>query len=96
MKTVYLDKKERVLAWFTPARSALLGVVALALLFVPLWPDFVDGRFALEPVRRTLVHAEVPEPWRRYSPMKDSRSQPADPCCDCAMWTWNPPRPGRR
>ncbi len=23
MKTVYLDKKERLLAWFTPARAAL-------------------------------------------------------------------------
>ena len=60
MKTVYLDKKERVFAWFTPARSALTGIAVLALLFTPLWPDFVDGRFALEPVRRTLVHTEAP------------------------------------
>ena len=60
MKTVYLDKKERVFAWFTPTRSALTGVAVLALLFTPLWPDFVDGRFALEPVRRTLVHTEAP------------------------------------
>ena len=60
MKTVYLDKKERVFAWFTPARSAVLGIAALVLLFTPLWPDFVDGRFALEPVRRTLIHTEVP------------------------------------
>ena len=60
MKTVYLDKKERVLAWFTPVRAVVLGVVALALLFAPLWPEFVDGRFALEPLRRTLVHTEVP------------------------------------
>ncbi len=60
MKTVYLDKKERLFAWFTPVRAALVGVATLALLFVPLWPDFVDGRFALEPVRRTLVHTEVP------------------------------------
>lgn len=59
MKTVYLDKKERVLAWFTPARAALLGVVVVVLVFVPLWPEFVDGRFTLEPVRRTLVHADV-------------------------------------
>ena len=60
MKTVYLDKKERVFSWFTPARSAVLGIAALVLLFTPLWPDFVDGRFALEPVRRTLIHTEVP------------------------------------
>ena len=56
MKTVYLDKKERVLAWFTPARALLLGVVIVALLLVPLWPEFVDGRFTLEPLRRTSVH----------------------------------------
>jgi multidrug resistance efflux pump len=60
MKTVYLDKKERVLAWFTPMRAALLGGAILALLFAPLWPDFVEGRFSLEPVRRTLIHTEVP------------------------------------
>ncbi len=30
------------------------------MLFAPVWPEFVDGRFALEPVRRTLVHTEVP------------------------------------
>ncbi len=60
MKTVYLDKKERAFAWFTPVRMALLGIVTLALMFAPLWPEFVDGRFALEPVRRTFIHAEVP------------------------------------
>ncbi len=59
MKTVYLDKKERVLAWFTPARSVLVGVVLLVLAFAPVWPDFIYGRFALEPARRILVHTEV-------------------------------------
>ena len=60
MRTVYLDKKERVLAWFTPVRVAVFGVAILAMLFAPLWPEFVEGRFALEPLRRTLVHTEVP------------------------------------
>ena len=60
MKTVYLDKKERIVAWFTPFRAALLGVMVLVLLFAPVWPAFVSGRFVLEPVRRTLVHTEVP------------------------------------
>ncbi len=59
MKTVYLDKKERIVAWFTPSRAALLGVMVLAFLFAPVWPAFVTGRFVLEPVRRTLVHTEV-------------------------------------
>jgi putative peptide zinc metalloprotease protein len=60
MKTVYLDKKERLAAWFTPFRAALLGVALLALLFAPIWPAFVSGGFVLEPVRRTLIHTEVP------------------------------------
>jgi len=60
MKTVYLDKKERILAWFTPAGVVLGSVVILVLLFTPVWPDFVEGRFALEPVRRTLIHTEIP------------------------------------
>jgi putative peptide zinc metalloprotease protein len=60
MKTVYLDKKERMVAWFTPARAAALGVVVVVLMFTPLWPEFVSGRFVLEPVRRTLIHTEVP------------------------------------
>ena len=41
------------------ARALLLGVVVLVLLLVPFWPEFVDGRFTLEPVRRTLVHTDV-------------------------------------
>src|SRR4029077_14724967 len=60
MKTVYLDKKERILAWFTPAGVVLGSVVILVLLFTPVWPDCVEGRFALEPVRRTLIHTEIP------------------------------------
>jgi putative peptide zinc metalloprotease protein len=60
MKTVYLDKKERVLAWFTPTRLVLVGIVLLVVLFAPIWPEFIVGRFALEPLRRTLIHTEVP------------------------------------
>jgi putative peptide zinc metalloprotease protein len=59
MRTLYLDKKERTIAWFTPFRAALLSAMVLALLFAPVWPAFVSGRFVLEPVRRTLVHTEV-------------------------------------
>jgi putative peptide zinc metalloprotease protein len=60
MKLVYLDKKERVRAWFTPVRMAVAGAVVLILLCMPCWPDFVEGRFVLEPVRRAIVRAEVP------------------------------------
>ncbi len=60
MKDVYLDKKDRVNAWFTPARVVICSAVALAVLFVPLWPDFVEARFTLEPSHRAIVRAEVP------------------------------------
>ncbi|MGA2372162.1 MAG: HlyD family efflux transporter periplasmic adaptor subunit [Candidatus Korobacteraceae bacterium] len=60
MKDVYLDKKDRVKSWFTPARVVVCLAAALAILFVPLWPDFVEGRFVLEPAHRAVIRAEVP------------------------------------
>lgn len=60
MKEVYLDKKDRVRAWFTPVRLVACCAVGLAILFTPVWPDFVVGRFLLEPVRRAVIRAEVP------------------------------------
>jgi putative peptide zinc metalloprotease protein len=60
MKTVYLDKKERTGAWLTAPRLALLGVVAAVVLFTPVWRQTVEGRFALEPMQRAVVRAEVP------------------------------------
>jgi len=60
MKDVYLDKKDRVREWFTPSRIAICGAVALLLALLPLWPDFVEGRFVLEPARRALIRTEVP------------------------------------
>jgi multidrug resistance efflux pump len=58
-KLLYLDKKERVWAWLKPWRMAALVAVALLLLFPPIWPDFQDASFILEPVRRASVHAAV-------------------------------------
>jgi putative peptide zinc metalloprotease protein len=60
MKIVYLDKKERVLAWLTPVRIGLLIAVAMFLIFVPIWPNTISGRFAIEPTRRAVVRARVP------------------------------------
>ncbi len=60
MKDVYLDKKDRVRAWATPWRIGILTVAALALFFAPFWPDFVEGRFVLEPVQRAVIRAQVP------------------------------------
>ena len=55
----YLDKKERVLSWLKPVRFAALGVAALLLLLLPVWPDFQDGSFVLEPARQATVHASI-------------------------------------
>ncbi len=60
MKFVYLDKKDRILAWFTPRHS--LGLVAFAVVFfaLPLWHDSVSGRFMLEPLQTAVIRASVP------------------------------------
>ena len=60
MKLVYLDKKETVRAWFTPVRLATVSAAVLLVLFVPVWPDFVQGLFLLEPARRAVLRASVP------------------------------------
>jgi len=60
MKTLYLDRRERVRAWFTPTRTAVVAAVLLVGLFLPLWRDGVDGRFVLEPYRRAVLRAQVP------------------------------------
>jgi putative peptide zinc metalloprotease protein len=60
MKDVYLDKKDRVKAWFTPARIAICAAAVLIVLFTPIWPDFVQGRFVIEPAQRAVVRAVVP------------------------------------
>lgn len=60
MKEVYLDKKDRLRAWFTPVRLAVCCAAGLVILFTPLWPDFVAGRFLLEPVHRAVIRAQVP------------------------------------
>lgn len=60
MKTVYLDKRERVRAWLTPSRVAAIAVALLVVLFAPVWRGTVEGRFILEPVKREMVRASVP------------------------------------
>jgi putative peptide zinc metalloprotease protein len=60
MKFVYLDKKDRVRAWFTPRRSLAIAAGLAAVLLLPLRRDSVAGRFILEPSTRAVVHAVVP------------------------------------
>jgi putative peptide zinc metalloprotease protein len=60
MQTLYLDKKERIRARFTPVRAAVSGAVLLLALFLPVWPDFVQGPFLLAAFQRIRLHATVP------------------------------------
>ena len=60
MKDVYLDKKDRIRAWFTPFRRVVVAVVGLLFLFAPIWPDFVTGHFVVESARRAVLRAAVP------------------------------------
>jgi putative peptide zinc metalloprotease protein len=56
----YLDKRDMVKARFSSHRTWVLLILLLCLIFLPLWPETVSGRFVLEPVRTSLVRARVP------------------------------------
>jgi putative peptide zinc metalloprotease protein len=60
MKFVYLDKKDRVWAWFSSRHPWSIGAAAAVVLLLPLWHDTVEGRFVLEPVQTTIVRNVVP------------------------------------
>ena len=59
-KTVYLDKKDRVISWLTPARIVVAAAVLLAILLLPVWPRYVQARIELEPIHRETVRTSVP------------------------------------
>jgi putative peptide zinc metalloprotease protein len=60
MKFVYLDKKDRLIAWFSVRRTLLISGAMLLLLLLPIFHDAVQGRFVLEARDRAIVRAEVP------------------------------------
>jgi len=60
MKFLYLDKKDRILEWFTPKHTAMAAGTLVLLLAIPIWRESVVGKFALEPVNRAVVRAHVP------------------------------------
>jgi len=59
MKFLYLDKKDRILAWFTPKHTAMAAGTLLLLLAIPVWKESVAGKFVLEPVNKAVVRAHV-------------------------------------
>lgn len=59
MKMLYIDKKERLRAWLTPAHLGVSTLAALLILFVPVWPDYIQGPFVLTAARRVRLNATV-------------------------------------
>jgi putative peptide zinc metalloprotease protein len=59
MKFLYLDKRDRVVAWFTPKHTALTAGIVGLLLAVPVWRESVAGSFVLQPVNQAVVRAHV-------------------------------------
>jgi multidrug efflux pump subunit AcrA (membrane-fusion protein) len=55
MKFIYLDKKDRVIAWFASRRGWPIGAAAALVVLLPLWHDSVQGRFVLEPAQTAVV-----------------------------------------
>jgi len=60
MKTVYLDKRDRLRSWLTPPRIAAVLAMLLLVLLLPIWHETLATRFLLEPARQAVVHATVP------------------------------------
>jgi len=60
MKFVYLDKRDRIRAWFTPARKLAISGAGIVFALLPLWHESATGRFVLEPANSTVVRALVP------------------------------------
>jgi putative peptide zinc metalloprotease protein len=55
MRFVYLDKKDRVRAWFGTTRALVAAGVFALLLFLPLWHESTSGRFVLEPASIAVI-----------------------------------------
>jgi putative peptide zinc metalloprotease protein len=59
MKFVYLDKKDRVRAWFGRRQTITAGVFLLVILLLPIWPESTPGTFTLEPTARAVIRNPV-------------------------------------
>jgi putative peptide zinc metalloprotease protein len=60
MNFVYLDKKDRLFAWFTARRSITLAAIAIVLALIPLRKESSTGYFMLEPAHRAVIRTTVP------------------------------------
>jgi putative peptide zinc metalloprotease protein len=60
MNLVYLDKKDRIAAWFLPWRKYALFAAIIVFALLPIWHETAVGRFALEPEQAAVLRALVP------------------------------------
>ena len=60
MKFVYLDKKDRIRAWFTLRHSLAVTAGLFVVLILPLRHESTTGRFVLEPIQRSVIRTVVP------------------------------------
>ncbi|HZZ37826.1 MAG TPA: HlyD family efflux transporter periplasmic adaptor subunit [Acidobacteriaceae bacterium] len=60
IRTVMLDKRDRVRSWFTPWRMAIVAGALLLAFFLPVWHETVTARFLLEPARFAVVRSTLP------------------------------------
>ena len=60
MKFVYLDKKDRIAAWFTPQRSIAIAAIAMIVALLPLRRESSTGYFVLEAKNRAVIRSTVP------------------------------------
>jgi putative peptide zinc metalloprotease protein len=60
MRLLYLDKKDRVKAWFTRRHTIAFAGLSLLVLLAPVWRETVEGRLVLEPMQRAVLRVEVP------------------------------------
>lgn len=60
MKFVYLDKKDRIAAWFTPRRSFAITAIAVIVALLPLRRETSTGYFVLEATNRAVIRSAVP------------------------------------
>ena len=79
MKFVYLDKKDRVIAWFASRRGWPIAAAAALVLLLPLWHDSVQGRFVLEPAQTAVVRNFVAGTVARVYVSEGMRVQTGEP-----------------
>jgi putative peptide zinc metalloprotease protein len=79
MEFVYLDKKDRVFAWFGSRHGWPVALAVALALLLPLWHDSVQGQFVLEPAQSVIVRNFVPGNVARVYVQEGTQVQAGEP-----------------